>query len=185
MDALVLAHHDAETARRASGDLAALHRLAYLGTPQEHDPFYSDGRFAERLERYLSAPGFELVTAHADRELVGYLFGYVLPPAARWWDGLLDAVPDGFTDETGQRTFAVNELHVRAGWRGHGVASRLHAELIGHREEARATILVRPENAARAMYLHWGYRRVGRLRPFADAPVYDALVLPLGDRGSR
>jgi ribosomal protein S18 acetylase RimI-like enzyme len=174
---LILRHHGAAEAGRVADELAAVYRLAYVGTVREHDPFYSAERFAERFAGYRSAPGFELVTAHEDRELVGYVFGYALPPNARWWDGLLDAVPDGFTDETGHRTFALNELHVRAERRGRGIASTLHNELITHRDEERATVLVRPENPARATYLHWGYRVVGRLRPFADSPVYDALVL--------
>jgi hypothetical protein len=44
---------------------------AYLGTPQEHDPFYSAARFSERFTGYTSAPGFELVTAHDGDELAG------------------------------------------------------------------------------------------------------------------
>jgi ribosomal protein S18 acetylase RimI-like enzyme len=178
--ALTLRHHDGDEAGRAGGELAALYRLAYVGTVREHDPFYSAERFIERFEGYRAAPGFELVTAHEDQQLVGYLFGYALPPGARWWNGLLDPVPDGFTDETGHRTFALNELHVGAERRGLGVASTLHGELIDHRDEERVTVLVRPENPARATYLHWGYGVVGRLQPFPDAPVYDALVLQRG-----
>jgi ribosomal protein S18 acetylase RimI-like enzyme len=176
---LTLRHHDARQAREIADELATAYREAYLGTPQEHDPFYSSERFAERFRGYTSASGFELVTAHAGDQLAGYVFGYALPPGARWWNGLLDPVPEGFTDETGTRTFALNELHVRSRWRGRGVASRLHAELLAHRREERATILVRPDNPARSTYLHWGYRVVGRLQPYPDSPVYDALVLDL------
>ncbi len=182
MDPLTLQHHNAEEARRAAGELAAVFRLAYIGTPQERDPFYTEDRFIGRFNGYSSAPGFELVTAHDQGELVGYIFGYPLPSTARWWNGLVDAVPDGFTDESGQRTFALNELHVREGWRGRGVATRLHTELVDHRKEPRLTVLVRPENPARATYLHWAYRPVARLQPFPDSPVYDALVL---ERDSR
>lgn len=178
-DKLIFRRHSVEDARRISHDLASVFRLAYLGTAQEHDPFYSADRFAERFHGYISSPGFALVTAHDEGELVGYLFGYVLPAGSRWWDGLLDPVPEGFTDESGQRTFALNELHVRDQWRGHGVATRLHAESVGNRTEQRATVLVRPENPARAAYLRWGYRLVGRLQPYVDSPVYEALVLDL------
>jgi ribosomal protein S18 acetylase RimI-like enzyme len=92
-------------------------------------------------------------------------------------EGLIDTVPDGFTTESGDRTFAINELHVRAQWRGHGVASRLHQELLDHRPEKRVTILVRPDNPARATYLHWGYQVASRLQPYPDSPVYDALII--------
>jgi len=186
MHDLTLRRHDARQARGIADELAAAYREAYLGTPQEHDPFYSTERFIERFHGYTSAPGFELVTAHdADQLLAGYVFGYALPPGARWWNGLLDPVPEGFTDETGTRTFALNELHVRAPWRGRRVASQLHSELITQRREDRATILVRPENPARATYLHWGYQVVGRLQPYPDSPVYDALVMDLRERRTK
>jgi hypothetical protein len=29
---------------------------------------------------------------------------------------------------------------------------------------------------ARRAYLSWGWRKIGELRPFDDAPVYDAMV---------
>jgi GNAT superfamily N-acetyltransferase len=185
VDDLTLRHHDARQAREIANDLAAAYREAYIGTPQEHDPFYSAERFIQRFNGYTAAPGFELVTAHYGDQLVGYVFGYALPPGARWWDGLIDPVPDGFTDETGRRTFAINELHVRDQWRGRGIASRLHTELINHRPEDRATILVRPGNPARDTYLHWGYQVIGRLQPYPDSPVYDALILNLRERRSR
>jgi ribosomal protein S18 acetylase RimI-like enzyme len=181
MSDLILRHHDAEAARAIVGELADAYGEAYVGTPQEQDPFYSRERFIERFNGYTSAPGFELVTAHDGAKLAGYIFGYALPSGARWWNGLLDPVPEGFTRETGSRTFALNELHVRAPWRGQGVASLLHKELVAHRPEDRSTILVRPENPARATYLHWGYQVIGRLQPYLDSPVYDALVLDLKD----
>lgn len=179
MTGLELRHGDGDQARKTTDDLARTYREAYIGTPQEHDPFYSAERFAERFNGYASAPGFELVTAHEGERLAGYVFGYALPRTSRWWAGLLDPPPRGLTDETGSRTFGLNELHVTAGLRGRGVASLLHHELIVHRPEARATILVRPENPARATYLHWGYQLLGRLQPYPDSPVYDALILDL------
>jgi len=183
--ALTLEHHDSPHAQALADDLSLIYREAYAGTDEEHDPFHSAERFLQRFAGYSRAPGFELVTARAaDAVLVGYVFGYTLPVGARWWNGLLDAVPAGFTEETGSRTFAINELHVRAPWRGRGVASRLHHELVDHRPEERVTLLVVPDNPARSSYLHWGYRPVSRLRPFPDSPTYEALVLPLPRAGA-
>lgn len=178
--AIVLARLDGTAARSVAHELGALHLAAYVGTPEETDPFYSAERFAERLTGYASSPAFALVTARAgeDGPLIGYAFGYVLPPGARWWDGLLDPVPAGLTTETGRRTFAVCELHVDAAWRGRGLASLLHRTLLPGDPE-RATLLVRQDNPARAVYAHWGYEYVGRLQPYPDAPVYAALLLPL------
>jgi hypothetical protein len=48
------------------------------------------------------------------------------------------------------------------------------------RAEERATLLVLPDNVpARSAYLSWGWYKLGELQPFADAPVYDAMMLEL------
>jgi len=144
------------------------------------NPFYSAARFIERVRGYLVAPGFDLVVAYMDDAPVGQAFGYTLPPNARWWQGLTTPVPEGFTDETGKRTFALNELMVVPDWQGKGVAHALHDELLGSRHEKRATLLVREDNeAAQAAYARWGWRKVGKLRPYPDSPHFDAMILPL------
>ena len=48
MPELILRHHDAPGARAIVGELADAYVEAYVGTPQEHDPFYSRERFIER-----------------------------------------------------------------------------------------------------------------------------------------
>lgn len=178
---VVVERFDGSVVPALADELGALYAAAYLGTPQQDDPFYSAARFAERLNGYVTSPGFTLVTARADGDLIGYAFGYALPAAARWWNGLVDTPPDGFTTETGTRTFALNELHVRADHRGSGVASELHSTLMGSGPYERATVLVRPENSALTLYEHWGYREIGRLKPYPDSPEYVALVLALNN----
>jgi hypothetical protein len=55
-----------------------------------------------------------------------------------------------------------------------------YAELLSRWPELRATLLAEPDNApAQAAYAQWGWRKVAKLKPFPDAPVYDALILPL------
>lgn len=146
------------------------------------DPFFSTPRFLERLRGYASAPGFALVTAsHAETgRVVGVAFGYPLQPGARWWNGLQTHVPDGFTDEDGHRTFAINEIMVTQGERRRGVATALHDALLVPRLESRATLLVDPENTpARSAYLSWGWQPVGTVKPFRDSPTYESMNLPL------
>jgi hypothetical protein len=104
---VILRHHDAREAREIADELAAVYHEAYLGTPKNMIRSTARDRFIERFHGYTSAPGFELVTAHDGGRLAGYVFGYALPTGARWWNGLLDAVPERFTDETGTRTFAL------------------------------------------------------------------------------
>lgn len=144
------------------------------------DPFYSTERFIDRVRGYIKAPSFALVAAHSDDTAIGLVFGYTLPENPRWWQGLTTPVPEGFTDETGHRTFALNELMVAPEWQGRGVAHALHDELLGSRNEERATLLVREDNsAARTAYMRWGWQKIGKLQPFPDSPHFDAMILPL------
>jgi GNAT superfamily N-acetyltransferase len=144
------------------------------------DPFRLTRRFLERLAAYTQRDGFELVVAYADDG--GPVGTGLRVRAARddeVWRGLITSVPDAFTDEDGHRTFAVNEIMVRPEWQRRGVAHAVHAELLSRRPEQRATLLARPDNApAQAAYARWGWRKVAKLKPFPDAPVYDALILP-------
>jgi ribosomal protein S18 acetylase RimI-like enzyme len=78
------------------------------------------------------------------------------------------------------RTFAVIELAVQRALRRHGVGRELHTYLLAGLTEERATLLVRPDApAARYAYLSWSYRPVGRLQPFPNGPIYDAMVKEL------
>lgn len=149
------------------------------------NPFYTGERFAERVRGYLKAPGFEIVIARIGGEPVGQAFGYALPERARWWNGLTTPVPEGFTDETGSRTFAFNELMVVPQRQGQGVAHALHDQLLGGRSEERATLLVREDNTpAQNAYRRWGWQKIGKLRPYPDAPHYDSMVIALPLQGS-
>ncbi|WP_433477267.1 N-acetyltransferase family protein [Spirillospora sp. CA-142024] len=159
----------------------------YVASHQDviDQPFFSAERFAERFPRYARSPGFEIVIAHIAGEPVGQSFGYALPVNARWWDGLTTPVPDGFTTETGSRTFAFNELMVVPEWQGKGVAHALHDALLGDRGEERATLLVRDDNEpAQRAYARWGWRKAGKAQPFPDSPHFDVMIvdLPLSGR---
>jgi len=144
------------------------------------DPFYSVERFLERVRGYAKAPGFGLVAAYSDSVVVGFAFGYPLPTNSRWWAGATTPLSDDVVHETGRRTFALNELMVVPAWQRKGVARSLHDELLGSRREERATLLVRGDNAgAQAAYAGWGWQKVGTVRPYPDAPNFDAMVLPL------
>jgi GNAT superfamily N-acetyltransferase len=82
--------------------------------------------------------------------------------------------------EDGSRTFALTEIMVRAAWRRRGYARGLHDALLANRSEERATLLVLPDNIpARTAYLSWNWYKLGDLRPFDDAPTYEAMVLDL------
>jgi GNAT superfamily N-acetyltransferase len=179
--AVTITHHDGP-ATRTLADTVVVPLYQVIYADMLATPFYSVARFTERLDGYTGAKGFALVLARDDEtgQPIGQAFGYPLPHHSRWWHGLISDVPEGFTDEDGTRTFALNELMVHPDHRHHGIARALHDALLGSRPEQRATLLVRADNhAARAAYSRWGWQSAAQLQPFPDSPVYDALVLDL------
>ncbi len=177
MSELVVRRHTGADVPGLRAEILDVHADAYA--QRLHLPFDSVDRYAERLDRYLEDPTFVLVTGRIDGHLVGFAFGGTLSAQTRWWQGLRDARDPDVTRETGRRTFGFREIQVRQAYRRRGHGHRLHDALLHDRAEERATLLVRPDNPARDLYLRWGWRVVGKLQPFPDSPVFDAMVLPL------
>ncbi|WDZ84395.1 GNAT family N-acetyltransferase [Micromonospora cathayae] len=169
--------YDSEQAQKILEDLVRVY-LEIHATPPT--PFQNEDRYRRQLAGHLTNPGWKLVTATENGELIGYAYGFPLPPHTRWWEGLQTPVPDGFTAEDGRRTFAISEIMVRLPWRRQGVARMLHEALVSDVEGRRMTLLVEPDNLpARTAYTRWGYREVADLRPgWENAPTFTALVLP-------
>nr|WP_260860163.1 GNAT family N-acetyltransferase [Streptomyces cupreus] len=142
------------------------------------EDFHSVARFDERLGWNTEVPGFAAVVGYLDDTPVGYAYGCTLQPTTRWWNGLRTAVSEGATEETGSRTFTLSELMVVGKVRGTGAARQIHDALLRGRHEERVTLLVeRDHPKVRALYEEWGYEWFGEVRPFPDAPVYDAMML--------
>jgi ribosomal protein S18 acetylase RimI-like enzyme len=175
MVAISYEHLDADGAKRIEDELLSLYAAEYEGNGR---PFDSPGNFLRLLAVHLTRDGYELVTARADGELVGFIYGSTLPADTKWWERQLTPLPGEFTYETGRRTMAVFELLVRSDFRRRGIASRLHAELFRGRSEQRGALSVYPDNdVAKKAYESWGWRKVGRTQPFDDAPVFDSYVI--------
>ncbi|WP_173872806.1 GNAT family N-acetyltransferase [Streptomyces albus subsp. chlorinus] len=152
------------------------------------EPPYSEGprdvaEFIDHFHVHAQRPGIRLVLARDADEVVGFAYGYLLASDTRWWANVQEPLPDDFTWEDGTRTWVIIELGVRKPWRRRGIAAGLHVRLLDGLAVERVTLTVRPEPEAapaRAAYLAWGYRRVGRSHPWEDAPYYDAMVRELG-----
>ena len=174
MEGVQLRHRNAEEATDILDQLVSLYLEVYAGGGE----FHSEDRYRCQLDLHMRRVGWELVTAEVDGSLVGYIYGFPLPAETRWWEGIHDPVPPGFTDEDGTRTFAISELIVHPGRRRRGIAATLHDELLAARKERRTTLLARPDNvAAQTAYRSWGYTKVATLRPrWENAPTFDALV---------
>ncbi|WP_274559269.1 GNAT family N-acetyltransferase [Streptomyces spiramyceticus] len=145
-------------------------------------PFYTVERFNERLTGHSSALGWEAVVAYDQGEAVGFAYGVPLGTKSRWWTAMTTQMPEGFAEETGSRTFALNEIVVRKTWRGTGAAHRIHEELLSGRPEERITLLVNPaagDGKVQAVYERWGYEKIGEQQPFPDSPVFASMMRTL------
>ncbi|MFJ6568000.1 GNAT family N-acetyltransferase [Streptomyces sp. NPDC091292] len=168
---------------------AARHLDTFLPTYTEvyAEPPYREGPrdiadFTDRFHVQARRPGFRLVLARGDVDIIGFTFGFLLPADTSWWKNLQTPAPEDFTREDGRRTFAVIELAVREPWRRQGVATGLHTTLLKDIPAERVTLTTRPEPEAapaQAAYAHWGYRKIGVSHPWETAPYYDAMLLDL------
>ena len=149
------------------------------------DEFFSVGSFEDRLRGHTSAPNWEAVVGSVDGQVVGYAYGYTLRAGRSWWVALRTPVDDeSLIEETGSRTFGLAEIMVKGPWRKRGIARAIHDELLARRAEERAALFVeRAHPRVRALYEGWGYRWLGEVLPFPDAPVYDAMIMLLSRGG--
>jgi ribosomal protein S18 acetylase RimI-like enzyme len=165
IDSVSFEHYGADATGDQRDDLIGLYEAVWLSGAKNDDPFFSRERFVDRLGKHLAAPGFELVTARRGGQLLGYMYGF---------------------SRTGEDRFAVCELMVAAPFRRQGLGRRLHDELLTGRRERTAELLVEKGNQpARAAYRSWGWHQAGDLRPFADAPNFDVMVIRLPPAGSE
>ncbi|GAB2963490.1 hypothetical protein GCM10027280_60460 [Micromonospora polyrhachis] len=159
------------------------------GEVSGEDSNVKTGAFRDRATGALSARNYELVTATAGDDLVGFVFGYSLRQERDWFAGLQPAPEPGFTDERGgERTVVLAEIEVRKAWQGRGTGRGLHDTFLGGRREERATLSANPAAAAtHALYEGWGWQRIGTKpgRPGAYYREYAVFMRPLSLAGRR
>ncbi len=176
---VVFTVHREGTALAEFGSIRPVYASAYAEAPYNEGP-NDVAEFGRGWPSRVIQPSFRLVVARLETRPIGFTFGHQLTTTTRWWQGLLDEVDDDVTTEREGRTFAVIELAVERQLRKQGVGRELHSYLLAGLTEERVTLLVRPEApAARCAYLSWAYQPIGRLQPFDDGPVYDAMIKTL------
>jgi hypothetical protein len=171
MTDVILERRTGEQALAMMEDIADLYMEAHSGNPGESDELFSRSSFVTRTSRQARGTGFELIAAIAADVLVGFSFGYPFS-ADGWWAGCTPP-PEGMG---GASKFAVIELDVLQTCQGRGLGKKLLEELLAGRAEDFATLAATPGSQAHAMYLRWGWHKVGS---FEEAPVMDALAIPL------
>src|SRR5437868_369579 len=105
---------DDDSALQYADSVVDLYAAVYAEPPYNEGP--DDVQwFAESWPRRVRQPGFRLVTARSDTELIGFTFGHQLTVDTQWWSGTQTPLPAEFTTERPGRTFAIIELAVRPG----------------------------------------------------------------------
>lgn len=182
-----LVRYEARFARGLREPLADIYERAYA--EKLDGQFRSRVRFLERLDAHLKRDGVVLIAAYDGDELVGFIYGFPLPPETGWWQGFEGELPPEVATATAEgRVRAVAELMVVPEHRRQGIARQLHNALIkdwSGESEGLATMLVDPANEpARSAYASWGWWLLGHLQPFLDSPRFEsrALALPREER---
>lgn len=166
-------HQDAAAIREL---LLDVHDEVYEGSD---DPLAGRDAFARFVDHWSANKAFACVIAYDQQQPVGYAYGAPLGSSSTWWAKVTPPLPEDFTAETGDRTFALSELMVRKRWRGTGASRRIHDTLLASRNEERTTLLVHKEHTkVRALYESWGYETIGEVTPFEGAPELCAMLLP-------
>lgn len=175
MTDLELRHYDATGYSAIRETLLDIHDEIWGGTGEA---LSSREEFAPLADRWAGRGSWSCVVGYDHDTPIGYAYGAPLTSRTTWWSKVTPAPSDEFAAETGERTFALSELMVRARWRGTGAGRTLHDELLANRDEDRVTLLVHAAHqAVVARYQQWGYQLIGEARPFEGAPDLYAMVL--------
>ncbi|GAA2089442.1 GNAT family N-acetyltransferase [Actinomadura alba] len=172
MSDIAFARRDGDGALAQLDELTEIHQQVYAEAPYNNAPKYGRHQFILRTTEQAKSPGFTLVTARDGRTLVGYAFGFTMPPGG-WWA----CAPVPSPSISNAAKFAVIELLVLAPYRGHGIGRTLYDELLRDRDEPYATLAAVPEASAYSHYLRWGWQPAGRIA--SEPPYAEALVLAL------
>src|SRR5271155_4561268 len=148
--------------------IANLYIDAHSGNPGESDEIFSRSGFIDRTITQARKDGFELVAATSGNTLTGFAFGYPMGES-KWWADC-SRPPHDILDAP---KFAVIELDVRTSHQRQGIGKGLLEYLLSERPERFATLAATPDSPAQAMYIRWGWYKVGT---FETPPIMDAMV---------
>jgi ribosomal protein S18 acetylase RimI-like enzyme len=120
--------------------------------------------------------------AWQDDTMVGYAFGSPKDSSADIWEMVRRELPEVAVPPAPEPVYFFREFAVHPEYQGKGHGRLLHDTLLRTRPEQLAHLLVRQDNtSASQVYRRWDWHTVGRVQPFPDAPVMDAMVRVLGN----
>jgi GNAT superfamily N-acetyltransferase len=165
---LIYQRHSGEQALAMLEEITDLYDEIHSEDPGGRPERFSRPNFIARTNNQARSAGFELVTATSQSSLIGYSFGYPFAPGV-WWANCTPAPPEVLY----AAKFGVIELDVRKEYRGRGIGKTLLGELLKDRDEKFATLASIPESPAHAMYIRWGWRKIGKFESSADAMLIE------------
>ncbi|WP_353946461.1 GNAT family N-acetyltransferase [Streptomyces sp. HUAS MG91] len=158
----------------ARGDLLDVY--AEVRAPLLHLANYSITAFGERIDRHGAEAGFLAVLAYDDDHPVGYAYGNRIEDGDRYWQRTDPAPSEKYTQHP---AVALKEIGVRPGWRGTGIARRIHDALLAERSEPYVTLMVNEaagDGKVHALYRSWGYEDIGYSQPSPASPRLTVMI---------
>jgi len=152
-----------------------------FGAPPCNEDEERAAEFAERLHQDARRPGFTAALAVAGRDMLGFASGWTTPspfPTDRCYPQAAAGLGARRTNDWLCDAFEVNELAVRPGAHGSGLAGRLLSSVTADAPAGRSWLLTSIQ-APRAMAF---YRRQGWAQASHPSPDGKGIVVFLGPR---
>ncbi|MEV5319244.1 GNAT family N-acetyltransferase [Streptomyces sp. NPDC052687] len=165
---------------RHAGTLHSVYVDAYCAPPWNEDEEKA-AEFAARLPRDARRPGFTAALAVAGRDVLGFASGWTTPspfPADRCYPQAAAGLGAGRAEDWLCGAFEVDELAVRPGAHGSGLAGELLRAVTASAPEGRSWLLTSVQ-APRAMAF---YHRQGWAQATHPSPDGTGIVVFLGPR---
>ena len=146
-------------------------------------PPYNEGRgaakaFLERLKSQTDRPGYRLLIAEEEGEILGFLYGHASEPGQWWHDHVTPKLTSSVVDRWFTDAFVIVELAVQSHARGRGTGSSLLQAVL--QDAAQGTALTMTHqigNPALDFYVRHGWRVLATNFRFSET---DAASVVLG-----
>jgi ribosomal protein S18 acetylase RimI-like enzyme len=143
--------------------LAAVYEVVFREPPYS-EPDASDLRL--RLPIHRERPGFRLVTASVDDEVVGFTYGYTGSASGRWIERLAAQLDAATAERLLGGHLVLAELAVLPAARGRGTGAALLDAMLRDRAEPRVLLQTHDgDTPAMRLYERAGFRRLAALPP--------------------